>query len=466
MADNLRKSIHENDFIIRHDKEDLNKEYTKLFFQRPLSFGQAAAWVFVHYMTIGIIQGYYQAVQFNVQANGATDKDQSFLSLALYPYSFKFLFAPFLDRFFLRSFGRSKTYIIIGGIVVGSLFTFLGGFIEHFVKSVSIGALTSIFLVVNLLVCVVQIAGEAWILTMFNKEDKAKASTFLGIGQLLGVMLGYNIFTPLNDVQWLNDNIFTKNPISSPILSHQLFCFFVAALYFIQIVANVLFIAEEKITDKKAKDICRILSVVPRHVTNSHMRNFILYIFGCRFVYYMIDFTLDLRLVRNGYLNLGRSTISNIDTMTFPIVFSLSFLTIYYMKKGQLIRMFHLNMFMVVLLGYFRYLIYVDLVENRNTTRTYFCRLISGIMTGMDFTQFFLMAYFNNIVNKAVGNTGITCLIAIANQTLILSRTAGLQLSAYMDYGVFINSCCVIQAGLLIVLFRYAFILDNKDVKL
>lgn len=464
MADYLRKSMHENEFVINNDKD--RKEYTKMFFQKPLSFKQAGAWVFIHYMTIGIIQGYYQAVGYSLQANGASDNDQSTYSLALYPFSFKFIFSPFLDRFYINRFGRSKTYVVNGGLIMGFIFCFLGGYVESMVRDVKVVPLTILMTAVLTITCVVQIAGEAWILTMFNKEDKAKASTLLGVGQILGVMLGYNIFTPLNDIDWLNDNIFTKNPIASPILSHTLFCFIVAGLYFSQIIFNILFIAEERITDGKAKDICKILAVVPRHFTNSHMRALVFYMFGCRFIYFLIDFTLDLRLIRNGYLNMGRSTISNIDTMVFPVVFVLSTLTIYYMKQGILVRMFHLNTFVVVLLGAFRFITYLDLIHNQNYTRVYICRLVSGIISGMDFSQFFMMAFFNLVVNKAVGNTGITCLIALLNQTMVLSRTVGLKASHYIEYEKFVPICLVIQTILLIGLFKYALHLDNKNTKL
>lgn len=92
--------------------------------------------------------------------------------------------------------------------------------------------LTVLFTIVNCLVIFIQISGESWILTMFSKETKTKASTFLSVGQTLGVILGYNIFTPLNDVDWLNNNIFVDNPISSPLVTHTMMCFFMAALCF------------------------------------------------------------------------------------------------------------------------------------------------------------------------------------------------------------------------------------------
>lgn len=449
-----------------YEKSDEKKVYTDLCFQRTLSFRQAATWVFVHYLTIGLIQGYFTSVQFNLQSEGANMKDQSTLTLALYPYSFKFLISPILDRFYFFKVGRSKTYILFGGAVIGSAFLFLGPTVGTFVTERKVVPLTLLFALINCLVCVVQIAGESWILTMFSKEEKTKASTFLSIGQSLGVLLGYNVFTPLNDVAWLNDNIFPNSPRTTPLVSHSMLCYFISILYFSQITINLLFIAEEKILDKNAKKILKILSIVPRHATNSHMRKFIMYIFACRFIYYQIDFSLDLKLVKNGYLNLSRSTVSNIDTVTYPIVFCLSFCTIYFLKKGQLIRMFHLNMFVVVLTGTFRFLNYLELTQNRSERLVLIARVFSGILTGMDFTTFFLMSFFNTIVNKAFGNTGITCLIALMNMTGSVSRSVGLYMISHIKYELYVPICLVAEFIVLILLFPYAFVLDSKESKL
>lgn len=442
------------------------KEYTDVCFQRKLTFKQAAFFVFFHYLGIGLVQGYFVSIQFNLQSTGAGLAAQSTLSLATYPYSFKFLISPLLDRFYFGKLGRSKTYIIIGGLVIASTFSILGPTVQGMVEQAQVVPITLLFGIINVMVCFVQIAGESWILTMFSKEEKTKASTFLSIGQSFGVILGYNVFTPLNDKEWLNNNIFTENHIDGPLVTHTMFCLTVATLYFVAVTVNLLFISEEKILDKKAKDICKILAIMPRHVTNSHMRMFVLYIFACRFIYFMIDFSLDLRLIKNGYLNLSRSTISNIDTAIYPIVFSLSFCTIFFLKKGQLIRCFHLLMLVVVINGTFKFINVLNLEYNRDHDSAIIARIAYGIFQGMDFTTLFLMSFFNTIVNKNFGNTGITCLIALMNQTGSLSRTVGLTLSAHLHYETFVAMCLVGQATVLVLLFPYALVLDKKESKL
>jgi Acetyl-coenzyme A transporter 1 len=422
--------------------------------------------VFFHYLGIGLVQGYFVSIQFNLQSTGAGLAAQSTLSFATYPYSFKFLISPLLDRFYFSKLGRSKSYIILGGLVIATTFSILGPTVKGMVDNAQVLPIALLFTIINIMVCVVQIAGEAWILTMFSKEEKTKASTFLSIGQSFGVILGYNVFTPLNDKEWLNNNIFTTNHLDGPLVTHTMFCVTVACLYFFAVTMNLLFISEEKILDKKAKDICKILAIMPRHLTNSHMRMFILYIFACRFIYFLIDFSLDLRLIKNGYLNLSRSTVSNIDTAIYPIVFSLSFCTIFFLKKGQLIRCFHLLMFVTVLSGTFKFLNVLNLEYNRDQNTAVIARIAYGIFQGMDFTTLFLMSFFNTIVNKNFGNTGITCLIALMNQTGSLSRTLGLTLSAHLHYETFVAMCLVGQATVLVLLFPYALVLDKKESKL
>ena len=139
----------------------LKKKHTRMFFQRPLSFKQAAQWVFIHYMIIGIIKGYYQALIFNLESLGASFKSMSTLEIALQPYSWKFVICPFLDRFYLHKVGRSKTFICGGGFILGCLFYFLRSRISKMAHQIEVVPITIVFLVIHSLVCLVQVSGES-----------------------------------------------------------------------------------------------------------------------------------------------------------------------------------------------------------------------------------------------------------------------------------------------------------------
>lgn len=441
------------------------KVYTKMFFQKPMSYKVACVWVFFNYLAIGLVQGYYGSFTLILQAKGITFQEQSILSLGSVPYTFKFLLSPFMDRFFVNRFGRSKTYIVSGGIVLTILFFVLAPTISYYINNLKVVPVTVLFIAVNTIVCIVQIGGESWILSMFRKEDKPKASIYMGLGQSLGVMLGSNIFVPLNDVQWLNTYIYS-NPGTEPILTHAIMCFTLAIIFGGLTTVNLLFLAEERIMSSKAKDICKILMVVPRHATNSHMRKMIGYIFVNRFFVYMISTIQDNKLVSNGYLDISRSILANIDTVCYPVVFFLSYCVIYYARKGILLRMFHLNMFINVFVTALGYLTYLDLVYNRNHTRTLVFRAVLSVLNGMDFSASFLLGFYNIIVNKAVGNTGITCLITISNITITYSVTAGFELVSYLGYDFSSIACLSLQFLILVLCWPYTKVLDNKDIKL
>ena len=44
--------------------------------------------------------------------------DMSFLTLLSLPFSFKFIWAPILDSYYIRSMGKRKTYIVIIQLII------------------------------------------------------------------------------------------------------------------------------------------------------------------------------------------------------------------------------------------------------------------------------------------------------------------------------------------------------------
>ena len=123
------------------------------------------------------------------------------------------------------------------------------------------------------------------------------------------------------------------------------------------------------ITPEETVTFTQVLKVFPRHFTNRSMLKFVIYMFACRFFYYMIEPLFDLRIMSNGHRNIRRSYVNNLDMVFSPVSFTLSYMTVYYLVPGNLIKMFHLTMFMVVGHGFFRFATIMDLIENRNTTR-------------------------------------------------------------------------------------------------
>ena len=469
MADNSQLSttlLKTNASIDNEDKEQAPKpKFTHMFFQRQLSFAQAATWFFFHYAATGMIIGYISSIQFSLQTNGCTYKDLSTFSLPMYLMSLKFIFSPVMDRFYSQRFGKSKTYIVPCSLCVGILFMSLATTVDGMIKRLEVVSLTLYFVAINFFACIISTAGEASVLTVFKDEDKAKAATFMGLGQILGTMTGFNLFTPMNDIDWLNNHIFTTNSVSSPILTHHTFCFIVSAVFIGLSVMVALFVGERKIMEKGTRSFCWILAIIPRIFTNSHTRNLIFFLFSIR-IFCAVSQVIDFKMVKNGYYNMGRSTLSNIDTMTMPLIIVLFSFTVLYTRKGRLMKMIVLTTFYIVLANAFKYISYLDLITNRHYTRAYVARIVGTLTSTMDFTGIYVFAFLNITVNPIVGNTGMSCFVSIFMLTNILPGTLGFMLADVLPFNTLVIGCLSIQTVVLVLVYPYALHIDKKDTSL
>ena len=287
--------------ITRDFKTDENESglmrVTNMFWQRKLTLKQKILWLFLGNTVYGCAYGYYFSIQTAIAENGASYKDQSLLSVAFYPYSFKFILAPFLDRFYSYKFGRSKTYVLFGSLLNCSIFLVFAAKIQDYIDSNNVLVLMLSMLAVTIVLCMVEIATDCWILTLFTEDERPRATTYESLGQLIGITLSYNIFVPLNDVTWLNDNLFPNDPREEPLVYHYQVCLAISVFYFIQFVILLLFVAEEMpIQSSDAVTFTEVLKVFPRHFTNKYTFRLVCYMFACRILCYMIDQTFDLYL--------------------------------------------------------------------------------------------------------------------------------------------------------------------------
>lgn len=435
---------------------------------RKLSPTLANCFVLFHFITCSILWGYTYACRLIVQDNGASFADQSKLSIADYPYSFMFLITPLFDRFYSHRIGRSKTYILPVTMFLSIFCLIISTQMKDLVEEVNTTPLTVYLFVLALCMGTLTIIGESWVLTLYDTEDlKSKAANYIYIGENLGYFIGYNIFIPLNDTQWLNENIFTNNPLTEPLVSHTMILVFSSIFLALEFLIVLFFIKERSIKDEENQmSLLELYKLVPKHFCNAHMRNFIFYTFASSMFYYSVYEAFDYTLVSNGHMDVSRSTVTNIDSVAYPFVIIASYLVVYFIKKGQLVRMYHLNIVLNVCVGFFRYIAYIDLINNQNLTRTIVARSFIAFFIGCDFTGSFAFGFFNLIVDERYGNTGLSCLASIRDQALVMSSTIGFQIMELTGEQFYCLVGLSLQAFFLVILFPYALKLDKKDPRL
>ena len=169
------------------------------------------------YTLQGIPMGLSASIPVILKEKGASYGSLSLFSLVSLPFSLKLLWAPLVDSYYIKSFGRRKTWLIpiqmITGIVmiIGSYH--IQSWLGHNSSSSSDGSssdvttpsvtkLTIFFLFLYFLMATQDIAVDGWALTMLSRDSVGYASICNSVGQVLGIFIANQGFIALSDINW------------------------------------------------------------------------------------------------------------------------------------------------------------------------------------------------------------------------------------------------------------------------
>lgn len=144
--------------------------------------------------------------------------------MALYPYILKLFIAPMADNYYIRRLGRSKAYILLACTSIVSIFTYLYVSVDSMIENNRISLVAVLGAIVAASVAIMKISFQSWQVLMFDEEKRAKAATFESLGLIAGMTLCFNLFLPLNDAEWLNDNLFDGAVYDRPLITHAELC--------------------------------------------------------------------------------------------------------------------------------------------------------------------------------------------------------------------------------------------------
>lgn len=88
---------------------------------------------------------------------------------------------------------------------------------------------------------------DAFCITIIENE-KSYTGIASNVGQTIGIFISSTLFIPLNDIKWLNRNIYGKEGATTkPWITHQGYLLFVASGFFLVSFCLFVFVAEKKI---------------------------------------------------------------------------------------------------------------------------------------------------------------------------------------------------------------------------
>ncbi|KAJ1432975.1 acetyl-coenzyme A transporter 1-domain-containing protein [Ochromonadaceae sp. CCMP2298] len=158
------------------------------------------------YTLQGIPLGLSGSIPLLLKEKGASYEALSLFSLVSIPFSLKLLWAPLVDTYYFKSFGRRKTWLvpvqIVTGLVMITCADYVGVWIGEGDATPAVLELTMFFVFLYFLMATQDIAVDGWALTMLSREAVGYASVCNSIGQVLGIFMANQGFIALSDAKW------------------------------------------------------------------------------------------------------------------------------------------------------------------------------------------------------------------------------------------------------------------------
>lgn len=164
----------------------------------------------VLYTLQGIPMGLSGSIPMILKDKGVSYEALSLFSLVSLPFSMKIIWAPFVDSYYVASFGRRKTWLVPVQLLTGLMMICGASYIQLWLREGedSVVAepdtltLTAYFFALYFLMATQDIAVDGWALTMLSRESVGLASACNVFGQSLGVFLANQGLIALSDGDW------------------------------------------------------------------------------------------------------------------------------------------------------------------------------------------------------------------------------------------------------------------------
>jgi PAT family acetyl-CoA transporter-like MFS transporter 1 len=167
------------------------------------------------YTLQAIPMGLCASIPLILKEKGSTYESLSLFSLVSLPFSLKILWAPIVDTYYLKYFGRRKSWIIPIQIIAGMVMLHGAGYIQNWLvlPNENILNLTIFFSSLYFLMATQDIAVDGWALTMLSKDFVGWASICNSLGQTFGIFIANQVFLALSDPKWCSTYLGRTTPV-------------------------------------------------------------------------------------------------------------------------------------------------------------------------------------------------------------------------------------------------------------
>ncbi len=203
---------------------------------------------------------------------GVSSSNIGTLTFQVYPNSFKWLAAPFIDTYFCKFFGKRKTYLVLLSVLHSIMIFVLSFYINDWVENENIVKITLFGFIWNTTGLFKVSAHLAWGVTHFRPEIKGQGYSWMQFGSALGAVTAIPIFLFLN-----SDSFCEWFGFSGAILSHRVFCIFISICNMAGAMWIQFGVAERDPKDDGSTErpgMCKTFLYIRRFCSNRVLRNY------------------------------------------------------------------------------------------------------------------------------------------------------------------------------------------------
>lgn len=370
------------------------------------------------YFIQGIPFGFFGlAIPFLLIEAGAAYSEIGILSFCLYPFCFKILLAPIEDIYFLKNFGKRKTYIVPSQYVLSFLFFILSFFIQDLINQKNVVTLCIIGFLMILINSIQDVSVDGWNLTLLRNENLSWGAVSQTVGQTLGIILGGNVVILLSE----------KISLSFFLISFSLTVLLINLWVHFKV-------NERNPSTNVYSSTWILIKSLKGFYHNKNLRYYVIFTISSLFGFATISNTASLKLIGEGF---SKEIITTIYMILIPINLTLSYLMGKYARIGSemtyFVRfyaiLFFNNIFFFILV-----MQYKNIPQNIFVFLFFFAALIGeGTSTLINVNQ---GGFTNRISDEEVGGTFITFLNAAWNLGRFGSISLVLFLADILNYTV------------------------------
>lgn len=384
-------------------------------------------------------------------AKGASYTDISLISFAGVAFSLKIFWASFLDKYFMKSFGKRKTYIIPCKYFIGMLYIAYSYYFDQDIETLNVTRIAIVLLIVRTIEATADIAIDGWVLTLLSEEYVAVGPTCQSVAQSFGAFISQLLFVQLTSVKFANDYIYSQ-PSNEPLITYGGYLRFWGIATLIVAFLIHFFKKETNPRSREFSSVWEVFKTLKGFYHNTNLRFLCFFFLTYRLGFIFIDSAGFLELVRRGF---PKETLSFIAMCVYPVQFiGPIWLLKYTLKKLEFVPVFR-GMFLLILfvIG----MIFTNSIYQAYKEEDFIIMLITAMLilyqVGKAMTEVPCITFCTRICDERYGGTFITGLVSIFNIDRTIIVPIGLALLDFTNFYV-ANIIGIVYA--LIYMYKFA----------